>query len=101
MVASLCQYVALHLDLPQLAAQFDELLSFAGTERTGLHWCCTTGLISLAHPVHDAGAVAAKLLGQLAWLSACSNQFNHLLTKLRRIRLLGVAVVTHLDFFLT
>jgi hypothetical protein len=45
--------------------------------------------------------MAAKFFGQLAGLSASGNKFDHLLSKLRRIRRLGVAVVTHLDSFLT
>jgi hypothetical protein len=32
-VASLCQNIVLHLDLAQLAAQFDELLAFSRIER--------------------------------------------------------------------
>ena len=44
--------------------------------------------------------MAAKFFGQLAGLSACTNQFDHLLAKLRRIRRLGIAVVTHLNSFL-
>ena len=45
--------------------------------------------------------MAAKFFGQLAGLSACGNQFDHLLAKLRRVWRFGVAVVTHLDSFLT
>ena len=43
------------------------------------------GPIGLAHPVLDVGRVAAKLPGQFAGLAPRSNQFNHLLAKLRRI----------------
>ena len=45
--------------------------------------------------------MTAKFFGQLAGLSACTNQFDHLLAKLRRIRRFWIAVVTHLDSLLT
>ena len=45
--------------------------------------------------------MTAKLFGKFAGLSASGNQFDHLLAKLRWIRRLGIAVVTHLDSFLT
>ena len=45
--------------------------------------------------------MAAKFFGQLARLSACTNQFDHLLALLRRVWRFGIAVVTHLDSFLT
>ena len=95
---SLCQDVALHLDLSQFAAQLDELLALVGTERTGRHYA--SRFIGLAHPVHDAGGGAAKLLGQFAGLLARSNQFNHLLTKLRRIRWLGGVRFGHFGLLL-
>ena len=47
--------------------------------------------------------MTAKLFGQLAGLSASGYQFDHLRALLGQIGggLLGVAVVTHLDSFLT
>jgi hypothetical protein len=45
--------------------------------------------------------MAAKFLGQLAGLFACVNQFDHLLTQLRRVGRFGIAAVTQLDSFLT
>ena len=47
--------------------------------------------------------MTAKFFGQIAGLSACGNQFDHLLAKLRRVWRVwrfGVAVVTYLDSFL-
>ena len=45
--------------------------------------------------------MAAKFFGQFAGLSACGNQLDHLLAKLRRVCRFEVAVVTHLNSFLT
>ena len=45
--------------------------------------------------------MTAKLFGQLAGLSACGNQFDHLRALLRRVWQFGITVVTHLDSFLT
>ena len=45
MIASLCQYVALHLNLAQLTAQFNKFLAFSGAEGTGLGGCYTNGFI--------------------------------------------------------
>ena len=96
---SLCQDVAPHLDLTQFAAQLDELMALAGTKRTGLRRRQVAGPIGLANPVQDAGGVTAKLLGQFAGLPARSNQFNHLLAKLRQIGRLEVCGLDTSDSF--
>lgn len=44
--------------------------------------------------------MTTKFFGQLAGRFAGTDQFNHLLAKLRRTRRFGVAVVTPLDSFL-
>ena len=60
---SLCQYVALHLYLAQLAAQVYEFLSFSSTEGTGLTWHYAIGFIGQAHPAQNTGGVAAEFFG--------------------------------------
>ena len=45
--------------------------------------------------------MTAKLFGKLAGLCASGNQFDHLRALLRWIWRLGIAVVTHLNSFLT
>jgi hypothetical protein len=96
---SLCQDLALQLDLSQFAAQLDQFLALVGTERTGWRGNAA-GFIALAHPIHDAGGVTAKLLGQLAGSAPRSNQFNHPLTKLRRIGRIGGVRFGHFGLLL-
>jgi hypothetical protein len=43
-------------------------------------------------PRVDAAGVAAELSGQPAVAATCANQFDHLLTKRRRIRWFGVGI---------
>ena len=45
--------------------------------------------------------MAAKFFGQFAERFACDNQFDDLLALLRRMRRFGIAVMNHLDSFLT
>jgi hypothetical protein len=87
---SLCQYVTLHLDLTQFAAQLRQFEALIGSERSRLAWRSAMGNASHTHPAQDAGGVTAKLFGQLAGFAASSNQLDHLLSKLRRVRRFGI-----------
>ena len=80
------------LYLAQLAAQFNKFLAFSGAECPGLGGYYTTGNICQAHLTQNAGGVAAKLFDQLCWLLACTNQLDHLLTKLRWVRRFGMGI---------
>lgn len=85
MVASLCQNVALHGDLAQLAAKLRELLPLSASQgRIGL---AAPQFISLglACPGINAGLVASELAGQFAGLAPSPDQFDHLLTEFRRV----------------
>ena len=45
--------------------------------------------------------MTAEFFGQVAGLFSCAYQFDHSRALLRRVWRFGIAVVTHLDSFLT
>jgi hypothetical protein len=71
------------------ATHLHEIHSDAQTLVMALRWARTADLIGLAQPVVDFGGMTAKFLGQLTGRGPGAYPFNHLLTKLRRIRRLG------------
>ena len=67
---SLCQYVALHLDLAQFAPQLNELLTLASAQwdipGSGGGSAGLAASLRLAHLAQDAGDVWAELTRELA-----------------------------------
>lgn len=67
-----------------------QFLAFSGTERRWIGGGNAARLVSMARPVQDADGIATELLGQFAGPATGTNQLDHLFTKLRRVRQLGV-----------
>jgi hypothetical protein len=98
MGASLCQYVALHLQLAHLPAQPGQFLAlgaaqaFLARQRAAL----VTG--GLRHPVEDGLRRAFELARQLGRRLASVHQLDHLLAKCRWVGRLGLG---HLGLLLS